>query len=108
MVTPSRFFGLNPSRRASFSTSGEGSEEASVAVLAGFEPAAVESVLAAGVGGAAADGEGADGGGEVGVADDDDDDDAGDCAAHGTAAATVRMSDAKRAVLRVIRMSPGL
>jgi hypothetical protein len=42
-----RFFGLYPSRRAIFTTSGEGSAEASVAELAAFEADAVESVPAA-------------------------------------------------------------
>ena len=40
-VTPPRFFGVNPSRRASLSTSGDGSAEASAAELAGFDPVAV-------------------------------------------------------------------
>jgi hypothetical protein len=66
IVTPLRFFGLSPSRRASFSTSGEGSEEASVAELAGFEAAAVESVPAATVAGAVAEEEVVD---EEGLAD---------------------------------------
>jgi hypothetical protein len=92
-----RFFGLNPSRRAIFTTSGEGSEEASVAELAGFEAAAVESVPATGVAGAVAEEEAVD---EEGV----DDDvalsagalEAGDWAPHGAAATS--MSDARRAI----------
>jgi hypothetical protein len=39
-VTPLRFFGVNPSRRASLSTSGDGSAEASAAGLAGLDPVA--------------------------------------------------------------------
>jgi hypothetical protein len=52
MVVPLRVFGLNPSRRAIFITSGEGSAEAALVALAGFESAAA---LAAGVDGAGAD-----------------------------------------------------
>jgi hypothetical protein len=64
LVTPSRFFGLKPSRRAIFTCSGEGSE-ASVAALAGFDPVAA---LAAGVDGSVAEGEAADAGAlEVGA-----------------------------------------
>jgi hypothetical protein len=54
-VTPLRFFGVNPSRRASFSTSGDGSVEASAAELAGFDPVAVGAASAA-AGAAAEDG----------------------------------------------------
>lgn len=46
-VTPLRFFGVNPSRRASLSTSGDGSAEASAAELAGFDPVAVGAESAA-------------------------------------------------------------
>ena len=46
-VTPPRFFGVNPSRRASLSTSGDGSAEASAAELAGFDPVAVGAESAA-------------------------------------------------------------
>jgi hypothetical protein len=121
-VTPSRFFGLSPSRRASFSTSGEGSEEeASVAALAGFEAVAEVSVPTAAVAGAVAGagaiaGTGAVGGAgtvagagavgeeeaveEAGLADEvalvGVASDAGDWAPHG--AATTSMSDARRAI----------
>jgi hypothetical protein len=53
-VTPLRFFGVNPSRRASLNTSGDGSAEASAAALEGFDPVAVGAESAAGA--AAADG----------------------------------------------------
>jgi hypothetical protein len=97
-----RFFGLNPSRRASFSSAGEGSEEAAVSELAGFEAVAVESVPAAAVAGAAGAGavaeeEAVD---EAGVADEAGlvagVSDAGDCAPH--CAAATSMSDARRAM----------
>jgi hypothetical protein len=54
-VTPLRFFGVNPSRRASLSTSGDGSAEASAAALEGFDPVAVGAESAA-AGAAAVDG----------------------------------------------------
>lgn len=103
IVTPLRFFGLNPSRRASFSTSGEGSEEASDAELAGLEAVAAESVPAGGVAGAAAGL--ADAVAEEGVADEREvgdavapsagAGDAGDWAPHGVP--VTRISKAKRA-----------
>jgi hypothetical protein len=90
---PLRFFGLYPSRRAIFTTSGEGSAEASVAALAGFEADAVESVPA----GAVAEEEDVD---EEGVADEVALSagalEAGDWAPHGVPATS--MSDAKRAI----------
>jgi hypothetical protein len=116
IVTPARFFGLSPSRRASFSTSGEGSEEeASVAALAGFEAVAEVSVPTAAVAGAVA-GAGAvaeeEAVDEAGLADEvalveaevalvevaleGAASDAGDWAPHG--AATTSMSDARRAI----------
>jgi hypothetical protein len=113
MVSPLRFFGLKPSRRASFSNSGEGSEEASVAELAGFEAAFVESVLAAVAEGAVADEEGEavdevevvdevalEAGAAVGgVAEG-----GGDCAPARTAA--TRTSEARKAVPWVMQGSP--
>jgi hypothetical protein len=98
IVTPSRFFGLNPSRRASFRTSGEGSEEAVVSEPAGFAPVAAESVpaTAADSAVAAAEEEAVD---EEAAADEDAlvavVPDAGACASHGAAAIT--MSDARSA-----------
>jgi hypothetical protein len=86
MVVPLRVFGLNPSRRAIFITSGEGPAEASVAVLAGFESAAA---LAAGVDGAVADEGAADDAGSLGA-----EVGAGVWAPQGAAAAT--MSDARK------------
>jgi hypothetical protein len=81
MVVPLRVFGLNPSRRAIFITSGEGSAEASLVALAGFESAAAR---AAGVDGAVADEGGADDAGALGA----DEVWAGAWAPHGAAAIT--------------------
>jgi hypothetical protein len=89
MVTPFRFFGLKPSRRAFLITSGEGSE-ASFAALTGFESA---GALTAGGAGAVAD-EGADDSGAVAVGADEVG--AGAWAPQG-AATTIR-SDARKTV----------
>jgi hypothetical protein len=102
MVTPLRFFGLNPSRRAFVSNSGEGSEEAPVAELAGFEAAFVESLLAAVVE-VVEEGEAVDevaleaGAAGGGVAEGG----GGDCAPARTAA--TRRSEARKAVPWVMR-----